>query len=106
MGILKAIGELLIAAGIAALLVGLGRLFAAASSAARPGPTATPRTGTGELSALAEQALRIVEAHPEGITLVAIGKELLIDWRQLIAPINLLLAEGRVEKRDKSYFPR
>jgi len=99
MGILKAIGELLIAAGIAALLVGLGRLFAPASSAARPGPTAG-------LSELAKQALRIVEAHPEGITLVAIGRELLIDWRQLIAPINLLLAEGQVEKRDKSYFPR
>ncbi|MFQ6116874.1 MAG: hypothetical protein ACE5LQ_01260 [Candidatus Bipolaricaulia bacterium] len=99
MQILKAIGELLIAVGIAGLLVGLGRLFAPGPRSARSGPTT-------ELDVLAEQAFRIIEAHPEGITLVAIGEELGIDWRQLIAPVNLLLAEGRVEKRERRYFPR
>lgn len=106
MQILKAIGELLIAVGIAGLLVGLGRLFAPGPRSARSGPTAAPRAGTRELDVLAEQAFRIIEAHPEGITLVAIGEELGIDWRQLIAPVNLLLAEGRVEKRERRYFPR
>jgi len=103
--ILKAIAELLIAVGIAALLVGLGGLFAPSRGTARSGPTAPPRGGPGELEALAERVFRVIEAHPEGITLVAIGEELGIDWRQLIAPVNMLLAEGRVKKRDRSYFP-
>jgi hypothetical protein len=97
--ILKAIGELLIAVGIAVLLVCLGRVFSPASAEARPGTTA-------ELGGLAERVFHVVQSHPEGITLVAIGEELGIDWRQLIAPMNLLLAEGRVEKRERSYFPR
>jgi len=98
MEILRAVGELLIAAGVAGLLVRLGGLFSPRSPAARPRPPA----GVGEL---AERALRIVQSHP-GITLVAIGKELGIDWRQLIAPINQLLADQQVEKRERRYFPR
>jgi len=100
MEILKAIAELLVALGIVVLLVGLGRLFL-------PRSTATGSGGmTTELEELASQVLRVVQSNPEGITLVAIGEELGIDWRQLIAPMNLLLSQGEVEKRERRYFPR
>lgn len=99
MEILPAVGWLLIAAGIAGLLIRIGRFFSPTSARTQP----EPATLVGEL---AERVVGVVESHPQGITLVEIGKELGIDWRQLIAPINQLLAEGRVEKRDRSYFPR
>lgn len=103
---LKALSWLLIAAGVAGLLIRLGRFFTPPPPPPPASASVEPRPGPVGLGELAERVLRVIATHPEGITLVEIGRELGIDWRQLIAPVNQLLAEGRVEKRDRSYFPR
>lgn len=100
MEVLSAVGRLLIAAGIAGFLIRFGGFFSP-----RAGETA-PRTEPGGLGELVDRALQVISSYPEGVTLVEIGEELGIDWRQLIAPVNRLLAERRVEKRGKSYFVR
>ncbi len=96
MELLQAIGQLLIALGIAVFLARLGGLFSPSKRA-----KATP-----EVEELAARALEVITAHRDGIALVELGRELGLDWRQLIAPINHLLREGRVEKRGRLYFPR
>jgi len=97
MELLQALGQLFIALGIAVLLVRIGKFFA---------PREQTRRTTPEVEELAARALEVINAHEEGIALVDLGRELGLDWRQLIAPINYLLREGRVEKRGRLYFPR
>ena len=96
MELLQALGQLFIALGIAVLLVRIGGFFA---------PRERTRGATPGVEELAARALEVINAHEDGIALVDLGRELGLDWRQLIAPINHLLREGRVEKRGRLYFP-
>jgi len=58
-----------------------------------------------ELEELARRVNSVIHDHPEGIRLVEIGEELGIEWRLLIAPVNILLERGRIRKEDRRYYP-
>jgi len=57
---------------------------------------------TGELK---ERVLKVIQAHPGGITLPEIGKVLRIAYIRISRPIKNLLEEMVVTKRDSEYFP-
>jgi len=57
---------------------------------------------TGELK---ERVLKVIQAHPGGITLPEIGKVLRIAYIRISRPIKGLLEEMVVTKRDSEYFP-
>ncbi|MBU3895948.1 hypothetical protein KKG36_01340, partial [Patescibacteria group bacterium] len=56
----------------------------------------------GDLKA---RALRIIEDNPQGISLRQIGERLNIAYIRLGSPVNQLIEEGRVVKRDSIYLP-
>ena len=56
---------------------------------------------TGELK---ERVLKVIQAHPGGITLPEIGKVLRIAYIRISRPIKNLLEEMVVTKRDSEYF--
>jgi len=58
--------------------------------------------GTRELK---ERVLKVIQAHPGGITLPEIGKVLRIAYIRISRPIKGLLEEMVVTKRDSEYFP-
>lgn len=115
--LLSALGVLLIAVGVLAVLVGIGGGIEnlgrrrSRTYGERPLPSPVPPEGTSEplraqIEETARRVLEVIERHPEGVRLVQIGEELGVDWRLLIAPINLLLEQGRIRKEDRLYFPR
>ena len=113
--VLSALGGLLIAVGILAVLIGVGggieRLGRRRSVSIEwqrpPAPPEEPSEPLRpQIEETARRVLEVIERHPEGVRLVQIGEELGIDWRLLIAPINHLLERGRIRKEDRLYFPR
>lgn len=52
-----------------------------------------------------DRVLRVIQAHPGGIKLVEIGKVLGIAFIRATKPLQELLAEVKVTKRDKEYLP-
>jgi hypothetical protein len=53
----------------------------------------------------ATDLLDVVETHPEGISLVDIGNELGVDWRDLLGLSDRLLSDGEVEKIQELFYP-
>lgn len=108
--ILEAIGILLIAFGVMALLLGLGRGLAGMVRRPRralaPEPT-VEREGpkVAGLEETARRVLSVIQAHSEGIRLVEIGEELGVNWRLLIVHVNDLLQRGLIRKEDRKYYP-
>jgi len=45
-----------------------------------------------------------VAAHPEGLTLVEIGRELDVDWRRLTGAVKELVERGELRKEGKRYL--
>jgi predicted Rossmann fold nucleotide-binding protein DprA/Smf involved in DNA uptake len=72
----------------------------AASTTTSTRPRGRPR-GTG---LRAEQALKLVHAHP-GITLQEMAKRMKIKANYLYRVLPQLEKEGKVKKRDKGYHP-
>ena len=110
--VLSALGVLLIAVGILAVLIGvgggierLGKKRSVSLEGERP-PAPPEEPLRPQIEETARRVLEVIERHPEGVRLVQIGEELGIDWRLLIAPINHLLERGRIRKEDRLYFPR
>ena len=58
--------------------------------------------GEGELK---EKVLKVIQAHPGGIKLSGIGKALKIAYIRAAKPVQELLAEVKVTKRDSEYLP-
>ena len=56
----------------------------------------------GDLKA---RVLRVIEGNPQGISLRQIGERLNIAYVRLGSPVNQLIEEGRVVKRDSIYLP-
>jgi hypothetical protein len=54
---------------------------------------------------LEDKILAVVKAHPHGISLPDIGKEMKIEWRKLIRSAKELLDKGKIKKVDVNYFP-
>lgn len=54
---------------------------------------------------LKERVLRVIQAHPGGIKLAEIGKVLGIAFIRAAKPIQELLAEVKITKRDSDYLP-
>ncbi|HED04587.1 MAG TPA: hypothetical protein ENI60_07475 [Candidatus Fraserbacteria bacterium] len=52
-----------------------------------------------------EAMQQVIVAHPEGITLVQLGEELEVAWRQLTGAAHELLRRGQAEKQGKFYLP-
>jgi len=112
--VLDAIGVLLISAGVMVVLLGFGRGLRGKVGVGKP-PAAPPAEEAGrpeeapeaasELEELARRVDEVIARHPEGIRLVEIGQELGLEWRLLIAPVNLLLRRGRIRKEDRTYYP-
>lgn len=58
-----------------------------------------------EQGELKERVLKVIQAHPGGIKLSKIGKVLGIAFIRAAKPIQELLAEVKVTKRDSEYLP-
>ncbi|MBU2578177.1 MAG: hypothetical protein ABH867_00915 [Patescibacteria group bacterium] len=54
---------------------------------------------------LKERILKVVQAHPGGIKLSKIGKALRIAYIRTAKPVQELLAEVKITKRDSKYLP-
>jgi len=52
------------------------------------------------------EIVRLLEEHPEGLSLVEIGEELGVQWQSLTGTISQLVEEGEIEKKDKTYYPK
>lgn len=85
------IASLLIAVGVASLIASLGDAFERKS-----------KEISGDLKT---RINRVVNNHPGGIGMVDVGRRLGIGWRKLIVPIRELLEEGKIDKKDRKYFP-
>lgn len=57
---------------------------------------------TGELKA---EALKVLQAHPGGMTLPQVGKALNVAYIRVAKPLKELVMEMRATKRDSEYFP-
>ena len=49
--------------------------------------------------------IRVIEQHPEGVSLMEIGNELGADWRGLVNWSHRLVIDGKVEKFDELFYP-
>jgi hypothetical protein len=70
-----------------------------------PQPQGTAAKATHEeFQAQLELIREVVAAHPEGLTLVEIGKELDVEWRRLTGAVKELMERGQLRKEGKRYF--
>ena len=84
----------------------------APAPAPAPAPPATgaPRAGEEreraptEFQRFLEEIPAVLAEHPEGLTLVEIGRELNVEWRKLTGAARELLDRGLVRKEEKRYF--
>jgi hypothetical protein len=79
-------------------------------------PTAAPEEGSKakaeertvrpptEFQRFLEEIPAVLAEHPEGLTLVEIGRELNVEWRKLTGAARELLDRGLVRKEEKRYF--
>ena len=54
----------------------------------------------------AERILAVIQRHSEGVSIVDIGNELGVDWRSLIATLQSLEEERKIERINTMYYPR
>jgi DNA-binding IclR family transcriptional regulator len=52
-----------------------------------------------------ERLLAVIQRHPEGVSIVDIGNELGVDWRSLIATLQPLEEERKIERINTMYYP-
>ena len=60
----------------------------------------TPSLGTTK-----QDLMRIIQQHPEGVSLMEIGNELGTDWRGLVNWSHRLVIDGKVDKFDELFYP-
>ncbi len=53
-----------------------------------------------------ERLLAVIQRHPAGVSIVDIGNELGVDWRSLIATLQSLEEERKIERINTMYYPR
>lgn len=53
-----------------------------------------------------ERLLAVIQRHPEGVSIVDIGNELGVDWRSLIATLQPLEEERKIERINTMYYAR
>ena len=53
-----------------------------------------------------ERLLAVIQRHPAGVSIVDIGNELGVDWRSLIATLQPLEEERKIERINTMYYPR
>ena len=61
--------------------------------------------GDTALSVTKQDIVRVVEQHPEGVSLMQIGNELGTDWRGLVNWSRRLVIDGKVERLDELFYP-
>ena len=69
----------------------------------KPSPEERGRPPT-EFQRFLEEIPAVLAEHPEGLTLVEIGRELNVEWRKLTGAARELLDRGLVRKEEKRYF--
>lgn len=52
-----------------------------------------------------QDMIKVIEQHPEGLSLTQIGNELGADWRGLVNWSHRLVIDGKVEKFDDLFYP-
>jgi hypothetical protein len=61
--------------------------------------------GDAALPITKNDMVRVIEKHPEGVSLSEIGNELGADWRGLVNWSHRLVMDGKVEKFDDLFYP-
>ena len=61
--------------------------------------------GDAALPVTKNDMIRVIEKHPEGVSLTEIGNELGADWRGLVNWSHRLVLDGKVEKFDDLFYP-
>lgn len=69
------------------------------------GGTRRRRGGRRRMGPRQEAVLRVVRAHPDGITASGIASELGCDANPLYTPLNSLAGTAHVEKKGREWFP-
>jgi hypothetical protein len=59
-----------------------------------------------EFSEYLKKIPEVLAAHPEGLTLVEIGRQLDVEWRRLTGAARELIEQDRIYKAEKRYFLR
>lgn len=74
---------------------------------AAPTPTESPEREDRpprEFQRFLEEIPAVLARHPEGLTLVEIGREMNVEWRKLTGAARELLDRGLVRKVEKRYY--
>ncbi len=53
-----------------------------------------------------ERLLAVIQRYPAGVSIVEIGNGLGVDWRSLIATLQSLEEERKIERINTMYYPR
>jgi len=53
-----------------------------------------------------ERLLAVIQRYPAGVSIVDIGNGLGVDWRSLIATLQSLEEERKIERINTMYYPR
>jgi len=64
-------------------------------------------TGEGDtaMSVTEQDLVRVIERHPDGVSLTEIGNQLGTDWRGLVNWSRRLVADGKAERLDELFYP-
>ena len=52
-----------------------------------------------------KKILRVIQRHPEGVSIVQIGNELGVDFRRLLESTHTLLASGQIDQVQELFYP-
>jgi hypothetical protein len=74
------------------------------SRATRPPASQSTSSAQTEFPEQLRRVQAVLAKHPQGLTLVEIGRELGVEWRRLTGAVNELLRLKRIRKEGKRYF--
>lgn len=66
--------------------------------------SSTTSTALAEFNEHLQKIPEVLAAHPEGLTLVEIGRQLDVEWRRLTGAARELIERGLIYKVEKRYF--
>lgn len=65
-----------------------------------------PQETRTEATRQEELILDTIQRYPEGISIIAIGNELGVDWRSLTEAVQSLLRQRKIEGIETMYYPQ